>query len=168
MTRIKTYVFNAAVATWTGIPLGVLLGIAHMHMKLVDDDEWLSLATFATIAVAILCTVVLHEAVHSIVARSYGLRAKYGVKYIFAYVTFTEKMPRNTFLVIALAPLIILSPGLFLLYYLDVLRVFSWFCFVTNTFGAIGDIWMAANALRHPRKCIIQDTGVGFEIWEGE
>lgn len=108
---------------------------------------------------------VLHEAVHGLTAMLCGAKPSYGVGPGFAYTTFREPIPRNPYLAIGLAPLIVLSV-------LCVVIAVRWdaaagwlvFFAVVNAGGAIGDLWMSWRIVRQPRSAVFYDLADGFAV----
>ena len=126
--------------------------------------DWLTVAAIASIAISL--NVALHEGVHAATAMLFGYKPLFGVKPPLVYVTFTEKIPREQFAAIALAPFIILDAVFVALLGMDILKVFSYFCLITNTLGSVGDLWIAYKLIPHKPGSWVQDTKTGIEIWE--
>ena len=78
-----------------------------------------------------------------------------------------EKIPRAKFMVIALAPLVILDIVFAVMYRSGTLKLFADLCFIINTLGASGDVWVAFKLIPHPKGTLVQDTKTGIEIWYG-
>ncbi|MHC4660819.1 MAG: DUF3267 domain-containing protein [Planctomycetota bacterium] len=114
---------------------------------------------------ALVLTVIAHEAVHGLTALLFGRRPKFGLKLPLVYVTFEEKIPRGAFIVVAVAPLILLDIAFGLLVFYKVLPVFSYICVIINTVGAAGDMWIVMKLIPHARGSLVQDTKTGIEIW---
>jgi len=112
--------------------------------------------------VVFLCTLIAHELVHGLFFRLFGGSPKYGagMQYFipYLYATSPKAFSVGRFIVIALAPLVVLSTlslGVALLVpawvgYLAVV-------FTANASGAIGDLWITSRLLRF---CPLRDVTV--------
>ncbi len=108
----------------------------------------------------------VHEAVHGIAARLFGARPSYGVGAGFAYTTFREPVRPFPYLVIGLAPLLLIS-------ILGLVLLISWpfapgqtLVFLTgNGAGAFGDLWVTVRVLRLPPGSLICDLADGFAYY---
>lgn len=127
----------------------------------------LSLLTFLTI---IFGTTVVHELVHGITFAAFGGSPSYGFKVKFflplAYATSPGNyFWRNTFIIIVLAPLIVIDVVSLLL--LAIFPQVTWLIWVIafNTAGAIGDIWIAVQLLRCPKSIQIEDRQEEIAIY---
>jgi hypothetical protein len=142
--------------------LGVLAGVVNSFLAL---DLSLRLSLVGWLLAAIIITVVLHEALHGLVALLLGHKTSFGIKLPLVYVTFPGKLPRGHFMLVALAPLVVLDVLFLLVYTWRALRLFSDLSIIINTIGAVADMWIVIRLLRAPRGSMIQDTKTGFEVW---
>ncbi|MCH9014590.1 MAG: DUF3267 domain-containing protein [Gemmatimonadetes bacterium] len=94
-----------------------------------------------------------------------GHRPIFGVEPPLVFTTFRERIARGHFMVIALAPLVVLDALFISLYALGVLRLFMDLCLAVNTIGAVGDVWIALKLIRQPRGSYVEDTQTGIEVW---
>ena len=115
---------------------------------------------------AIIFIVIVHESVHGSVALLFGFKPIFGLKIPLVHVTFTEKIQRGRFIVIALAPLVILNAVFGIFFAMNFIKVFSCFCLIINTLGSVGDIWMTVKLLPHEKGTLVQDTKTGIEVWK--
>lgn len=127
------------------------------------------LLTIVAIVALVLFVMVIHELIHGlffwIFTRS---RPKYGFKGMYAYAAAPDwYIPRNQFLVIGLAPLVILTLlGLVLFRFLPPLGVFIAILGMTmNAAGAVGDIFIVGLLLRKPASCLFRDFGTGITLY---
>lgn len=156
------------------IPVFILLGSAFSALaiyvgKLPDNVE-IGLREIGILLAGIVATIVLHELMHGLAMRRYGARPQYGV--LWKQLVFYATSPgygfrRNSYVVVALAPLVGLS-GLAILGML-LLQGTSWvallaFCAVINGSGAVGDLWMVSIVLRYPRSAYIVDERDGIRV----
>jgi hypothetical protein len=111
---------------------------------------------------------VLHEALHGAVALLLGHKPFFGIKLPLVYVTFPGKLPHGHFMLVALAPFVVLDAFFLLLYSWRTLRLFSDLSIIINTIGAVADLWIVLRLLRAPKGSMIQDTKTGFEVWTAD
>lgn len=158
------------------VPLGLLMGIAFFIflfkfgqppiVKFYYSTEGLILL-FLSLALVLF----LHEWVHGIAMQAYGARPKYGIiwKGFMLYATAPDfAYRRNQYVVVALAPLVVLS----LLACLGILLLagspFVWMLpiyAVTNGAGSIGDLWMSLLVLRYPSYAYVVDERDGMRVF---
>jgi Putative zincin peptidase len=119
---------------------------------------------------ALLLLIPLHEGVHALVYRAFGGRPRFGAgvhNFVpYAYVGCPGQwFSRNQFVVVALAPLIVLDlVGLLLLGSAPIAATVL-ALMVFNTAGAVGDLWTTAVVLQRPAWIRFQDSGTGFTAW---
>lgn len=126
--------------------------------------------TFVGVVVAILNLSVfmpaVHEAVHGVVARLCGANPTFGIGSGFAYTTFREPVRPIPYLLIGLAPIVVLSAaGLILLVIRPVAPGQTMIFMVGNATGAFGDLWVAVRVLRLPRGSLVCDLADGFAYY---
>jgi len=119
-------------------------------------------------------TMVLHELIHGVFMSKYGGKPSYGAgiaHYILPYFYATTKtvFPRNQFIVIAMAPLVVIS-----LVVIGIMAAFPsiahWMFipFIINASGAVGDMWVTRNVLRYPKHVMLEDRKTGLIIYGKE
>ncbi|MBN1670290.1 MAG: DUF3267 domain-containing protein [Kiritimatiellae bacterium] len=165
MQKIADHAYSRKRAVAYGMVLGVVAGVLNTFYPLIDFAARWSL--FGWLVAAVVTVICVHEGVHGIVAALFGHRPLFGIKPPFFYVTFDHKIPRGRFILITLAPLVVLDVVFAVLFALGVLRVYMYFCLLTNTIGAMGDIWLTVMLLPHARGTLVQDTKNGVEVWQG-
>jgi len=135
------------------------------------SDTWLRSVAIGLVWLAGLAgTIVLHELVHGITMKRFGAWPQYGV--LWRYLAFYATSPgyafrRNSYLTVALAPLVVIS--LLAVLGMVLVRGTEWvvllaLCGIINGSGAIGDLWMSSIALRYPRDAYVVDEKDGFRI----
>ncbi|PXF61887.1 MAG: hypothetical protein C4B59_01260 [Candidatus Methanogaster sp.] len=119
----------------------------------------------------IVFTMLFHEFIHGLVISMYGGKPKYGTgvaHYILPYLyTTTETIfRRNRFIVILIAPLIVISV-LGVISMITFPAIAHWFIIplTMNAAGAIGDLWMTFSLLRHPEHILLADDHSGLTIY---
>ena len=122
----------------------------------------------------VIGTFVLHELIHGAFMSKYGGKPRYGAgiaHYILPYFYATTKtiFTRNQFIVIAIAPLVVIS-----LVAIGIMAAFPsiahWMVipFVLNGSGAVGDMWVIRNVLRCPKHVLLEDQKSGLIIYGKE
>lgn len=127
------------------------------------------LAILAMLAFVTVAVIVLHEGVHGFFFHLFtGHRPKFGIGPGYAYAAAPGwYIPRNQYLVVALAPFLLLSLlGLILLTWLPPAGIPGLLLFlVLNDGGAAGDLAVAAWLLTQPASCLAQDTGQAIVLY---
>jgi len=133
-----------------------------------------STGTILIVIALFIGTLVLHELIHGVFISIYGGKPYYGVGnafFIFPYFYTTTKtiFLRNQFIVILIAPLILIS-----LVAIGLMVAFPSFAhwiflpFLINALGAVGDLWMTRNLLRYPEHVLLEDRETGTVIYGKE
>ena len=164
MIRVAKHIYSRKKLFAYGTCVGVLAGMFNACFPLIDFR--IRTSFFGWLVAAVVAIIFLHEGVHGVVAVLYGHRPIFGIKPPYFYTTFIEKVPRGHFLVITLAPLVVLNIIFIALFAFGFLKVFTYFCLLVNTIGSLGDIWIILKLSRHDRKTLIQDTKNGIEVWK--
>lgn len=118
----------------------------------------------------LLVIVGLYEGVHGAVMRFFGAQPEFGILWRLgaAYATAPGyAFTRNQFVVIALAPLVVLSLlGGLLLAWLPGWLIPAAVIFLSlNAAGAAGDLWMTVVVLRYPPDAQIMDERDGVRVF---
>ncbi|MGB2727932.1 MAG: DUF3267 domain-containing protein [Halobacteriota archaeon] len=119
-------------------------------------------------------TVVLHELIHGVFMSKYGGKPRYGagIAYFilpYFYATTKTVFLRNQFIVIAIAPLIVISlVGIGLMAAFPLIAHWIFIPFVLNASGAVGDLWVTRNVLRYPEHVLLEDRKTGLIIYGKE
>jgi hypothetical protein len=166
MVKLAEHTMPRNIASVYAIIFGSFIGIYSSIFSPVQFA--LNPGLFFWMVAAISSIVILHEAVHGFVAVLFGIKPFFGHKFPTVYVTFKEIIPRNQFLIIAIAPFIILDVIFVLLFAGGFNKIYCYFCLVLNTAGSFGDLWIAIKLFRHQRGTVVQDLKTGFEVWRTE
>jgi len=119
----------------------------------------------------LLIYLIAHELVHGIFIKKYsGRRAKYGFTGLYAYAGSAAYFNKRCYLIIALAPVVLLG-ALFLV--LNVFLPIEWFWLVyllqvINLSGAAGDLYVTAIMRKFPDDTLTQDTGFEMTFYSHE
>ncbi len=165
MTKIAEHNVPRRKLYLTVIFVGILSGLVNTFL---DVDYSFRPALIGWFVAAVITIILIHEGIHGAVAVVLGHKPVFGIKPPFVYTTFNHKIPHGQFIFIALAPLVILDLLFGVLYAAGVLKLFSNLCFVINTLGAAGDVWITFKLIRHERGTLVQDTKTGVEVWWAE
>lgn len=149
--------------------VGVVAGLGWLIWHVMGRPETTSIEfgvgdLFAVLA-GMFGTIVVHELIHAVVARGLGYRVVFGFKWqlLAPYVAaLGQFITRRDNLLIALAPLVILTPVLLLLLGVPVrwVAVAAGAGFVMNTSGAVGDLYLAWRLWRLPRQTLLYDVSI--------
>lgn len=133
--------------------------------------HWSHLLIYPVLVVALEAVVIfLHEGIHGIFFHYFGRsNVEFGWEGAFAYATCSGRyFDRNSYLVIGLAPLVILSGGSYVALWLLPLG-WGWVALATlcllNTFGAAGDIHVSKRLFSMPGSVYCLDTREGLRIF---
>ncbi len=162
---------------WNG--MGILsLFLFGCFFKLVHTSITQNTGDFEGTPVAILIvistivfTMLFHEFIHGMAVSMYGGKPRYGTgvaHYILPYLyTTTETIfRRNQFIVILIAPLIVISViGVISMIVFP--SIAHWFIIplTMNAAGAIGDLWMTFSIVRYPKHILLADDHSGLTIY---
>lgn len=117
-----------------------------------------------------LVVLVLHEAAHGIFFWLYtGERPRFGLTIWYAFAGAPDwYLPRDRYLVVGLAPLVLITLGGVALLPIVPPDVVLPVLFVTvfNAAGAIGDLLVTVWVLRRSPRALVNDTGDTFTIYE--
>lgn len=163
------------------IPLYILLGFAFTYLAIhigklpvnnsfrIQDIGFL-IRVIGICLAGVVATIVLHELVHGLTMMWCGARPRFGAlwKALAFYATAPKyAFQRNSYILVALAPLVGLSClsilGMFFL------RGTGWvalltLCAILNGGGAAGDLWLVSIALRYPKTVYIVDERDGIRV----
>jgi hypothetical protein len=155
MPRNKAFVFSIVVSAVIGL----------YSSNYLPADLTLDASLLLLFAVAFTSIIILHEAIHGIVAVLFGFKPFFGHKFPAVYVTFEKKIPREQFMIIAMAPFIILNMALGFLFAADIFKVFCFMCLILNTIGSVGDLWLTFKLCSHESGTVVQDLKSGIEVY---
>jgi len=159
--------------------MGILsLFLFGCFFKLVSTSITQNAGDFEGTPVAILIaistvvfTMLFHEFIHGIAISMYGGKPRYGAgvaHYIlpYLYTTTGTIFRRNQFIIILIAPLIVISV-LGIISMIVFPTIAHWFIIplTINAAGAIGDLWMTASIVRYPKHILLADDHSGLTIY---
>ena len=154
-------IFSAIFQSATGAPVSYNFAPSGVGWW----TEPLNLLVILVLATAIL---IPHEWLHGLAIRYYGGEPRYGVGLAhfilpYAYATTDHRFSRGQFIVVLLAPLVVLTAvGV------PLMIAFGWGWLVlplaANAGGAVGDIWMTLTLLGYPDHIQVEDHRSGIRI----
>ena len=155
-----------------GIFFGVLNIAAYVwqtHASSGQIGGW-GLITWIVINIlGYLVILVVHEALHATAFAFWGGRPYFGVKLPYALYCGAKNQlfRRNQYLVVGLAPLVVISlAGIIFTLLSPALASYTIFATAGNVSGAAGDVWVVARLLRQPETTLVEDTETGYRVWE--
>jgi hypothetical protein len=130
-----------------------------------DTPPWLVLL------ILVIAIIPLHEGVHGLAIMWVGHKPRFGAKLskMVVYATTDAGLfRRGEFLLVALAPLVVLTVvGMILIFIVpDRIGYYLSLGIILNAGSAIGDLWMALVVLRYPPSSIIRDEEDGIRIYQ--
>lgn len=152
-------------AVFAGLDIAARIA-RHAGPLLGSGSPWLrALALFVANVAGYALVLPLHEGVHALVILALGGRPRFGLKLpLAAYCTAPDQLfTRNGYLVIALAPLAVLSvAGAVLTWAVPDAGACVLLGLAGNVSGAVADLATAARLRRLPADALILDTETGF------
>jgi Putative zincin peptidase len=159
-----------------GLLLFFAFGLAFLHLAaalypgiVFGISNYSALWGVLAFLLAYAAVLVLHELVHGlffvIMTRA---RPHFGLKQMYAYACAPDwYIPRNQFLLVGLAPLILITLAGFISLPLlsPSLATFTLFAMAVNASGAIGDLYTVLWILRFPAASFVCDHGEKFTIY---
>ena len=123
--------------------------------------------------VALVLVMLIHELVHGVFFwRFAGKRPTFGIKGLYVYVAAPPEVyfPRNQYLIVGIAPLVLLTlVGLLLMIIVPVIVVPIFMLFIAlNAAGAAGDLLMFAWLLSYSPDTLMQDSGTSVIVYGPE
>ena len=166
IVRHPTLVLNL-VALTLSVLLLPLLGVITWELQgglsALPIEITLTFLDIPIALIAAIITIVLHELIHAAVLCSYGYRVSFGIVWQLLVVyaaAFRQIQRRDHALVTILAPFVLITiialPLLALPSHYIVTIAFS--ALLTNTAGAVSDLYLAWQLVRLPRQTLLYDV----------
>jgi signal transduction histidine kinase len=151
------------------VMLNIAAYIAQTHIVQGQIGGWGLLLWVGINIVAYIVVMFLHEGIHALAFIFWGGEPYFGAKLPVAlYCGAKDQLfRRNHYLVVGLAPLVIISLAAIIFTLLSpVLASYTLFASIGNFSGAAGDVWSAMKIRRHPASVLLEDTTSGYRVWE--
>lgn len=129
---------------------------------------WLHFIRFLVLIAGIIVYMILHELVHGAEMKHFGAhKVKYGFTGMYAFAGSEDYFYKKPYVVIALAPVIVLGAVLLII---NCFVGKSWFWVVyliqvTNLSGAAGDIYVTYKFSKMPEDILVRDVGVSMTVY---
>jgi hypothetical protein len=154
------------IAGWVFIRLSIWLRPAYWQG---GDILALGLGELIGVLAAIALMLLIHEAIHGIFFWVFTKeRPRFGFHGLYAYAAAPDwYLPRNKYLVVGLAPLVLISVVGVLVMPITPLVAFPalFTLLVLNAAGAIGDIYLTLRLLFGPEDVFVNDHGDKFAVY---
>lgn len=129
------------------------------------------LLRWGVLLLGMMAYLVLHELVHGICMKYFsGVKPHYGFTGMYAYAGSEAYFNKNSYIVIALAPIVVWGIVLLIL---SLLVPADWFWIVyfiqvVNISGAGGDLYVSARFAKLPKDILVNDTGVSMTVYSAQ
>jgi hypothetical protein len=158
-------VLSVVIAVLMGT-IGLLIWMGH----LTTDSALEGILNYRWIfsILGMIAYVFLHEFTHGIFMKYYsGIKPVYGFKAVFAYAGSEALFSKRQYVVIALAPVVILG---LILAVLNLILPYEWFWAIwiiqmVNVSGAAGDIYVMDMISKMPAETLVRDTGTAMTFY---
>lgn len=157
LSGIFFIVLNLLAYTWRTGQHGVSLTWGQVLL-------WLLINVVAYFAI-----LPVHELLHGVAFAFWGGRPYYGARLPVAlYCSARQQLfPRNYYLVVGLAPLIVITlAGIIWTLLAPALSAYVLLAVIGNAAGAAGDLWVARRLQTLPGKVFVEDLETGYRAWE--
>lgn len=158
---------------------GWLFFVAIMALRPQDATSQFSVLFSATLLETLLLIgsvlaltvvhILIHEAIHGVCFWWYTRNMpRFAFRWTHAYAAAPAwYLPRNRYLVTALAPLVVISlAGLLLAWVVPPGWLLAlWYVLTSNAGGSVGDLWVAVWLLRQPASCLANDRGDAVSLY---
>lgn len=161
----KTHIICFLIGLLVTILLGKLVDKILIDYIVAIIHYWSSnnmiIKFYGFIIILLIPIILIHELIHGAVYTIFGGKVRYGFKGVYAYTQEISESPieKRKFMLILLAPLIIISP--------IIIIVSSWLgglIFLLNLLGSSGDIYMAITLIKYPANSKIIDRSYGYDV----
>ncbi len=126
---------------------------------------------FLVLLAGIILYMILHELVHGITMKAFGTqKVRYGFTGLYAFAGSDDFYNKKSYVVIALAPVLIWGVVLLLLNCIVPASYFwvVYFIQIANISGAAGDIYVTWKFSRLPQDILVQDNGVSMTVYSAQ
>jgi hypothetical protein len=140
-------------------------------LSFTSDGNLSVMLPFLDVISALFLVMLIHELVHGVFYWYFtGQRPLFGAKglYIYSAVSPNVYIPRNQYLIVGIAPLVLLTlVGLLLMLCVQVVAISILSLFITfNAAGSAGDLVLAIRLLFFSPNSFMQDSDTGVVVFE--
>ncbi len=162
-----------------GIALGIMVILVAIMQPFVsfftlfDMSQGLLAYSFRFLALSagIILYMILHELVHGIAMKACGTKkVRYGFTGLYAFAGSDDYYDKKSYIVIALAPVVIWGIVLLILNCVIPVSYFwvVYFIQIANISGAAGDFYVTWKFSRLPQDILVQDNGVSMTVYSAQ
>jgi hypothetical protein len=174
-TRLAIWLNGIAIVLLIPVIAGLVLFVRKFHpensvngLRIIFSLQ--SILYGLAFVAAILITLIIHEAIHGFFFRIFTRsRPVFAIRYAYAYAAAPGwYIPSQAYAVVGLSPLVLIDIiGLLLLGSCPPGWILIWSCVIAiNTTGAVGDLYIIGNLLRHSTHCLVMDSGDAVQYYE--
>ena len=150
----------------------VMAVLGQLHVSIAKLFDMSSLpayfARFLVMIAGLFAYIVLHEAVHGVVMYHYcRVKPHFGFTGLYAYAGSTAYYNRRSYIVIALAPVVVWGVALAVIAPL-VPETWFWVVYliqISNLSGAAGDLYVTSLMMKMPEDILVCDAGVNMAVY---
>ena len=161
---------NVAVLLFSGLLLALavplVLFVPFFRMTFAEFIERGMLFLLLFFAGQVL-VIILHELIHAAVMKLYCKDVKIGLKVPFAYASCNGYLSRDSYLMVAVMPFVLISCGLLVTMFMftPFVNLLLYLMFAIHTPSCLGDLYMLYILKNHPSNTLILDRGVDMDIF---
>lgn len=166
---LMTSIVMLVIGTVFFVILNIASYVAQTHITRGQIGGWELLLWIGINIFAYIVVMFLHEGIHALAFLFWGGKPYFGAKLPVALYCGAKNQlfRRNQYLVVGLAPLVVISlAAIVFTLFSPVLASYTLFASIGNFSGAAGDVWSVLRILRHPADVLIEDTELGYRVWE--
>lgn len=168
----KALLINGMALAVAAVMVAAALPLVPFN-SLYDISRGLSayLLRFVVLLAGMALYIVLHEAVHGVCMKHFSrVKPRYGFTGLYAYAGSDAYFDKKSYIIIALAPIVVWGVVLAVL---SALVTESWFWVVyiiqiSNISGAAGDLYVTWKFRSLPEDILVRDTGVSMTVYSAQ
>lgn len=166
----KMAVLVNGIAAVIAVVMAVAMHFAVPITTLFDMTDGFAayIVRFVVLMASMVAYIILHELIHAAAMRYYGCpKVKFGFTGLYAFAGSDWYFDKTSYLVIALAPVLVWGIVLVVLNPL-VPAAYFWVVYIiqiTNISGAAGDLYVTCKFVRMPRDILVGDSGVAMKVY---
>lgn len=147
----------------------IFFGINDFGSTLSSDNQTGFSFSFVLFFVIFFMMIVIHELIHGVFFKLFNSKGKvhFGFKNGMAYATSPNTYyPKNRFVIICIAPFILITTGLLLLFSLGLItKIFFIFYTAIHASSCVGDFYFIFLLSRFKGNILVEDTEKGMNVY---